>query len=95
MMATGDYTKQVHLSASPDRVFEILTTAAEFTSWWAPATGSAAEGGDLQIIFDGIKDPLVLQVKQATRPCGDLGRRRLRLPARLGRHHTHLHTERA
>ena len=43
MMATGDYTKQVHLSASPDRVFEILTTAAEFTSWWAPATGSAAD----------------------------------------------------
>ena len=32
MTATDDYTKQVHLSVSPDRVFAILTTAAEFAS---------------------------------------------------------------
>ena len=67
MTATDDYANQVHLSASPERVFEILTTAAEFASWWAPATGSAAEAGELRITFDGIEDPLVLQVKQATR----------------------------
>jgi uncharacterized protein YndB with AHSA1/START domain len=68
MTATDDYANQVHLSASPERVFEILTTAAEFASWWAPATGSAAEAGELRITFDGIEDPLVLRVKQARRP---------------------------
>lgn len=68
MAATDDYTKQVHLSASPERVFETLTTPDEFASWWAPATGSAAEGGELQITFEGIEDPLVLRVKQASRP---------------------------
>lgn len=67
MSATGDYTKQIHISATPEKVFDSLTTAAEFASWWAPATGSAAEAGELCITFDGIEDPLVLQVKQATR----------------------------
>src|ERR1017187_3859404 len=34
----------------------------------APArAGSAAEAGELRITFDGIEDPLVLQVRQATR----------------------------
>lgn len=68
MTATDDYTKQVHLSVSADRVFEIWTAAAEFASWWAPATGSATEGGELRITFDGFEAPLVLRVKQATRP---------------------------
>jgi uncharacterized protein YndB with AHSA1/START domain len=70
MAATDDYANQVHLSASAERVFETLTTAAEFASWWAPAAGSAAEAGELRITFDGIEDPLVLQVKQARRPAG-------------------------
>jgi uncharacterized protein YndB with AHSA1/START domain len=56
--ATCDYTKQAHIGASPERVFEILTTAAEFASWWASAIGSAAEAGQLWVIFDGIDDPL-------------------------------------
>jgi uncharacterized protein YndB with AHSA1/START domain len=68
MTATGDYTNQIHLSASPERVFEILTTAAEFASWWAPATGSATEGGELRITFDSIDEPLLVRVKQATWP---------------------------
>src|ERR1700686_2650532 len=68
MTATDDYTTQVHLSASPERVFETLTTPAEFASWWAPATGSAAGGGELRLTFEGIEEPLVLRVKQASRP---------------------------
>ena len=68
MTGTDDYARQVHLSASAHRVFGILTAAAEFASWWAPATGSAAEGGELQITFDGIDDPLVLWVRQAAGP---------------------------
>ncbi len=59
MTTDSDYANQVHLSASPERVFGILTTAAEFAAWWAPATGSAAEGGELRITFDGLDDPLV------------------------------------
>ena len=68
MAATDDYTKQIHISATPEKVFDTLTTASEFASWWAPATGSAAQAGQLQITFDGIEDPLVLRVRQATRP---------------------------
>jgi uncharacterized protein YndB with AHSA1/START domain len=67
MTATGDYTKQIHIGASPEKVFDTLTSAAEFASWWAPATGSAAEAGELSVTFDGIEDPLVVQVRQATR----------------------------
>ena len=68
MSATDDYAKQIHLSASPQRVFEVLTTAAEFASWWAPASGSATEGSELRITFDGIEDPLVVRVQRATHP---------------------------
>jgi uncharacterized protein YndB with AHSA1/START domain len=66
MTAPADYAIRVHISASAQRVFGVLTTASEFGSWWAPATGSAAQGGELQITFDGIEDPLVLRVEQAT-----------------------------
>ena len=48
-------------------MFGILTDAAAFAAWWAPATGSAAEGGELRLSFEGIEDPLVLRVLKATR----------------------------
>ena len=62
-----DYTRQIHINADPETVFGTLTNAAEFASWWAPATGSA-QAGPLRITFDGFDDPLVLQVRQAARP---------------------------
>lgn len=68
MTATGDYAKQIHINATPEKVFSTLTVAAESGAWWAPATGSAAEGGELRLTFEGISDPLILRVKQATRP---------------------------
>jgi len=68
MTATGDYAKQIHISATPEQVFDTLTDAAEFATWWAPASGSAAEAGELRITFDGIEDPLILRVGQATHP---------------------------
>jgi uncharacterized protein YndB with AHSA1/START domain len=68
MTATGDYTQQIHISATPEKVFGTLTTTAKFASWWAPATGSAAEAGELRITFEGIEDPLMLRVRQATHP---------------------------
>ncbi len=66
--AAGDYATQVHLGVPPDQVFDTLTTATRFAAWWAPAAGSAAEGGELRLIFAGIEAPLVLRVRQATRP---------------------------
>jgi uncharacterized protein YndB with AHSA1/START domain len=63
---TADYTNQVHINASAERVFDVLTSAVEYTSWWAPASGAATQGGELRITFDGVEDPLVLRVKQAT-----------------------------
>jgi len=68
MTASDDYANQVHLGTTPERVFGILTDAAEFGAWWAPATGSAAEGGELRISFEGIDEPLVFRVLEATRP---------------------------
>lgn len=67
MKAAGDYAKQIHISASPERLFDALTTAAAgFAAWWAPAAGSAAEGGELRLTCAGIEDPVVLQVEQAS-----------------------------
>jgi uncharacterized protein YndB with AHSA1/START domain len=68
MAATGDYTKQIHINAIPEKVFDTLTATAQFGAWWAPATGSAAQDGELQLTFDGIDDPLTMRVRQATRP---------------------------
>ena len=48
-------------------MFEALANATDFAAWWAPATGSAADG-ELRITFDGLDDPLVLRVKLAARP---------------------------
>lgn len=61
-----DYTNQVLIGASPARVFEVLTSAADYKAWWAPASGSAAEGGELTITFDSIDAPLVIRVTQAS-----------------------------
>ena len=68
MTTTADYTKQIHISATPEKVFDTLTAIEEFAAWWAPATGSAAQAGELQITFDGFDDPVLMRVRQATRP---------------------------
>ena len=68
MVTMSDYENQVRIGTSPERVFDVLTNVAEFAAWWAPATGSAAEGGKLRITFDGLDDPLVLRVKLAACP---------------------------
>jgi len=34
MTATGDYTRQIPISTTPEKVFDTLTTAAQFASWW-------------------------------------------------------------
>jgi uncharacterized protein YndB with AHSA1/START domain len=46
-----DFQTLLHLTASPETVFEALTTTSGVSSWWAPATGSADTGGDLDFMF--------------------------------------------
>jgi uncharacterized protein YndB with AHSA1/START domain len=33
MNAASDYAKQIHIGASPERVFDALTTGADFAAW--------------------------------------------------------------
>ena len=62
--AAADYAKQIHVDAPREKVFDALTTLTGLASWWAPVTGSAAEGGELRFTFPpGIK---VLHVEEAT-----------------------------
>jgi uncharacterized protein YndB with AHSA1/START domain len=65
---TNDYTNRVHIAATPERVFGVLTDAAEYARWWAPATGTATARGELRITFDNIEAPLVVRVAEARHP---------------------------
>lgn len=64
--SAADYASQVHINASPERVFDTLTTLASFASWWAPAADSGA--GEVHVSFAGLDDPLVFRVEEAERP---------------------------
>jgi len=46
-----DFRTALDLTAGPETVFEALTTISGVSSWWAPATGSASAGGDLEFMF--------------------------------------------
>lgn len=61
----GDYERTISIAATPLKVFGTLTNVTEFAAWWAPAAGSARDGGELSLAFEGIPQPLVLQVKTA------------------------------
>jgi uncharacterized protein YndB with AHSA1/START domain len=62
-----DYAKQIHFSAPPEKVFDALTTLTGLASWWAPVTGSGAEGGELCFSY-GAGQTLVVHVEEAHRP---------------------------
>jgi uncharacterized protein YndB with AHSA1/START domain len=66
MTPAADYTNQIHINAPRQNVLDVLTNTAGFASWWAPAAGSAVEGGELRITFDNIEDPLIMNVQQAS-----------------------------
>jgi uncharacterized protein YndB with AHSA1/START domain len=66
----SDYERAIRIAATPRKVFETLTDVTEFAGWWAPATGSARDGGELRIFFEGIPQPLLLQVKAAAPASG-------------------------
>jgi len=67
LSATTDYRATVRMKASPDALFDALTTATGLTAWWSPATGSGEAGGELRFLMNS-PEPLVIRVEEATRP---------------------------
>jgi uncharacterized protein YndB with AHSA1/START domain len=62
-----DYQTTIRVKASPDALFDALTTVTGLAAWWNPATGSGATGGELRFIMNA-PEPLVIHVDKATRP---------------------------
>ncbi len=62
-----DYQTTVRVKASPDVLFDALTTLTGLGAWWNPATGSGETGGELRFIMNA-PQPLVIHVDEATRP---------------------------
>ena len=64
---TTNYQTSMRVKASPDAVFEALTTVTGLAAWWNPATGSGQTGGELRFVRNA-PEPLVIHVDEATRP---------------------------
>jgi len=62
-----DYTKTIRVQATPDALFDAVTTPAGLTAWWVTATGSGDTDGELQF-FMSAPEPLRVHVDLATRP---------------------------
>jgi uncharacterized protein YndB with AHSA1/START domain len=62
-----DYQKTLRVQASPEALFDALTSASGLTAWWTAAEGSGDVGGELKF-FMSAPDPLLVHVDEATRP---------------------------
>ena len=62
-----DYQTTIQVKASPDALFDALTTTTGLAAWWNPASGSGGTGGELRFIMNA-PEPLVIHVDEATRP---------------------------
>ena len=62
-----DYQATIRVHASPDVLFDAITTTAGLAAWWNPATGSGETGGELRFVMSA-PEPLVMRVDEATRP---------------------------
>ena len=58
-MDTRDYQTTIRIQASPDAVFDALTTPSGLTAWWTGAAGSGETGGELRFSMNA-PDPLVV-----------------------------------
>jgi uncharacterized protein YndB with AHSA1/START domain len=67
LSAPADYETTIRVKASPEALFEALTTVTGLAAWWNPVTGSGEAGGELRFIMNS-PEPLVIQVDEATRP---------------------------
>ncbi|MGI9149108.1 MAG: SRPBCC family protein, partial [Chloroflexota bacterium] len=64
---SADYQTTIRIKASPDAIFDALTTVTGLAAWWNPATGSGESGGELRFVMNA-PEPLVIYVDEATRP---------------------------
>jgi uncharacterized protein YndB with AHSA1/START domain len=64
---TTDYEATIQVKASPEALFDALTTVTGLAAWWNPATGSGDTGGELRFMMNA-PEPLVIHVDEATRP---------------------------
>ena len=62
---TADYQNAIQVKASPEALFDALTTTSGLSAWWAPAAGSALAGGEITFTMNST-DPLVIHVDEAT-----------------------------
>ena len=63
----ADYARRIQIDAPRARVFEAITTPKGVSSWWTTnATGSGKTGGDLSLYFEGLNEPFVMHVDEAT-----------------------------
>jgi uncharacterized protein YndB with AHSA1/START domain len=63
----AEYQTTIRVKASPDAVFDALTTVTGLAAWWNPVSGSGETGGELRFNMNA-PEPLVIQVDEATRP---------------------------
>ncbi len=72
-----DYQAEVLFNASPEAVFDALTTVEGLAGWWTTVTGSGTQGGVLRFVFTGAahveglvvaEEPLLIRVDTARRP---------------------------
>jgi uncharacterized protein YndB with AHSA1/START domain len=69
MTATNDiagYQSTKNFESAPGAVFDALTSADAITTWWVPATGSGAAGGEITLEFGG--QEVRIRVDEADRP---------------------------
>ena len=62
-----DYQTTIRVQASPDALYDAVTTPAGLSAWWTRAEGTGDAGGDLQF-FMSAPEPLHVHVDSATRP---------------------------
>ena len=57
----------IRVKATPDALFDAITTTDGLAAWWDQVTGSGDAGGELKFYMN-FPEPLVIRVDEATRP---------------------------
>ena len=65
--AGEDYQETIRVKASPDALFDAITTTDGLAAWWNRVSGSGDAGGELRFYMNS-REPLVIHVDEATRP---------------------------
>jgi uncharacterized protein YndB with AHSA1/START domain len=65
--SAAEYTNRIRVQATPEAVFEAITTVPGLAAWWTRGAGAGDTGGELRF-FMNAAEPLVIHVDQATRP---------------------------